>query len=159
MVGCIPFIKGATPEDVVQHGYLDKSKPEHLAKLNALFAMCHFLVLASSAEGMGIVLLEANGHGLPDIGTRVGGIPTIIEDGQNGLLFDLGSDPDTVAERVAAIMREPERYLAMCLEARRRFVELFSWERRIDQIEDELQRLATAERMISGLYHRSVNQA
>jgi hypothetical protein len=32
----------------------------------------HFLVLASSAEGMAIVLLMANAHGLPDIGTRIG---------------------------------------------------------------------------------------
>jgi glycosyltransferase involved in cell wall biosynthesis len=142
VVGCTPFAPAAAPEDVVQHGYLDKSKPEDLAKLEALFATCHFLVLASSAEGMGIVLLEANAHGLPDIGTRVGGIPTIVEDGQNGLLFDLGSDPDKVAERAAAIMREPGRYLAMCVEARRRFVEFFSWERRIDQIEHELRLLA-----------------
>jgi glycosyltransferase involved in cell wall biosynthesis len=87
---------------------------------------------------MGIVLLEANAHGLPDIGTRAGGIPTIVEDGRNGLLFDLGSDPDAVAERAAAVMRDPGRYLAMCVEARRRFVEFFSWERRIDQIEEEL---------------------
>lgn len=142
VVGCTPFDAAAAPEDVVQHGYLNKSKPEDLGKLEALFAKCHFLVLASSAEGMGIVLLEANAHGLPDIGTRVGGIPTIVDDGQNGILFDLGSDPGTVAERIAAIMREPGRYLAMCVEARRRFVELFSWERRIDQIEHELRLLA-----------------
>jgi glycosyltransferase involved in cell wall biosynthesis len=142
VVGCTPYGPAAAPVDVVQHGYLDKSKPEDLAKLERLFADCHFLVLASSAEGMGIVLLEANAHGLPDIGTRVGGIPTIVEDGQNGLLFELGSDPDDVAERVAAIMRAPGRYFAMCVEARRRFVELFSWERRIDQIEGDLRLLA-----------------
>ena len=144
VVGCTPFARDAAPDDVLQHGYLDKSKPEDLAQLERLFAECHFLVLASSAEGMGIVLLEANAHGLPDIGTRVGGIPTIVEDGQNGLLFDLGSDPDGVAERVADIMREPGRDVAMCVEARRRFVELFSWERRIDQIERELRVLAAA---------------
>jgi glycosyltransferase involved in cell wall biosynthesis len=141
IVGCAPFAPAAAPADVVQHGYLNKAKPQDRAKLEALFAQCHFLVLASSAEGMGIVLLEANAHGLPDIGTRVGGIPTIVEDGQNGVLFDLGSDPDRVAERVAAIMREPGRYLAMCVAARRRFIERFSWERRIDQIEHELRLL------------------
>jgi glycosyltransferase involved in cell wall biosynthesis len=88
------------------------------------------------------VLIEANAHGLPGIATRVGGIPTIVEDGENSRLFGLGSDPDTVAKRIAALMREPGRYLAMCVEARRRFVELFSWERRIDQIEEELLVLA-----------------
>jgi glycosyltransferase involved in cell wall biosynthesis len=155
VVGCTPFTEGSVPEGVVQHGYLNKSKPEHLAKLKALFAECHFLVLASSAEGMGIVLLEANAHGLPDIGTRTGGIPTIVEDGQNGLLFDLGSDPDAVAERVTTIMCEPRRYLAMCVEARRRFVEFFSWERRIDQIESELRVLAaTGARPVKRPEHR-----
>lgn len=135
VVGCTEFAEGEVPPEVVQHGFLRKSDPDQLAKLERLFAECHFLALASEAEALGIVLLEANAHGLPDIATRVGGIPTAVEDGRNGLLFELGADPDAVAARVAAVMSEPGRYLEMSRASRRRFVDEFSWERRIEQFE------------------------
>jgi glycosyltransferase involved in cell wall biosynthesis len=136
VVGCTEFAENDAPPEVRQHGFLNKSDPAELAKLERLFADCHFLVLASEAEALGIVLLEANAHGLPDIATRVGGIPTAVEDGVNGLLFDLGSDPDAVAGRVADLMAEPGRYLEMSRASRRRFVEEFSWDRRVAQFED-----------------------
>ena len=44
------------------------------------------LVLPSSEEGFGRVLLEAMDVGTPVIGTRVGGIPEIIDHKKNGYL-------------------------------------------------------------------------
>lgn len=45
-------------------------------------------VCPSLAEGLGIVFIEAQACGVPPIGTRVGGIPDVIKDGENGLLIE-----------------------------------------------------------------------
>jgi len=47
-------------------------------------------VLPSANEGMGRVLVEAMAAGVPVIGTRVGGIPSVIADGECGLLVEPG---------------------------------------------------------------------
>ncbi|MCI0370917.1 MAG: glycosyltransferase family 4 protein [candidate division NC10 bacterium] len=47
-------------------------------------------VLPSANEGMGRVLVEAMAAGVPVIGTRVGGIPSVIADGECGLLVEAG---------------------------------------------------------------------
>ncbi len=46
------------------------------------------LVLPSRSEGMGRVLVEAFCRGRAVVGSRVGGIPDLVEDGVNGLLVD-----------------------------------------------------------------------
>lgn len=45
-------------------------------------------VLASRSESLPLTLLEGAACGLPNIGSRVDGIPEIIEDGINGYLFE-----------------------------------------------------------------------
>jgi glycosyltransferase involved in cell wall biosynthesis len=67
-------------------------------------ALTHLLdvaVLPSLFEGLGRAILEAQAAGKPIIGSRVGGIPDLIEDGANGLLISPGS----VEELAAALER------------------------------------------------------
>lgn len=46
------------------------------------------LILPSKREGFGLVIIEANALGVPVIGRKVGGIPELIEEGKNGVMFE-----------------------------------------------------------------------
>lgn len=61
-----------------------KDMPEHIGR-------CGIFVLPSRSEAMGRVLLEAMAAGKARIGSDAGGIPTIINHGEDGLLFAAGS--------------------------------------------------------------------
>ena len=49
------------------------------------------LVLTSENEGLALVLVEAMGCGLPVIASRVGGVPEVVQNGINGILFEKGN--------------------------------------------------------------------
>ena len=51
---------------------------------------CDVFILPSYYEGLPVSILEAMGHGKPVISTRVGGIPSVVKENNNGWLFDPG---------------------------------------------------------------------
>lgn len=53
-------------------------------------ACCDTVVLPSSAETLGLVLVEAMQMGIPVIGTAAGGVPEVITDGETGLTYPPG---------------------------------------------------------------------
>ncbi|MBI4458391.1 glycosyltransferase family 4 protein [Candidatus Uhrbacteria bacterium] len=57
--------------------------------------------LGPDVEGFGIVFLEANLYGRPTVGSRLGGVPEAVLDGQTGLLVN----PDNPVELAAALRR------------------------------------------------------
>jgi glycosyltransferase involved in cell wall biosynthesis len=59
------------------------------------------------AETMGRVLCEANAAGVPVVAARSGGIPSVIECGQNGLLFE-PDDEQSFLTQIQRVRREPE---------------------------------------------------
>jgi glycosyltransferase involved in cell wall biosynthesis len=63
------------------------------------------LVLPSRSEGMGRVVIEAFCRGRPVIGSRVGGIPDLVEDGGNGVLVDAG-DRAALEEALVALLSD-----------------------------------------------------
>jgi glycosyltransferase involved in cell wall biosynthesis len=66
--------------------------------LNALDAF----VLSSDTEGLPLVVLEAMATGLPVLSTSVGGVPTVLEEGQTGFLVPVG-DEQALRERAGQL--------------------------------------------------------
>ncbi len=64
-------------------------------------------VMPSLKEGLGLSLMEAMAFGLPVIGSDVGGIKTLIRDGQNGLLVK-PADSRHLAFRISELLLDPE---------------------------------------------------
>ncbi len=54
---------------------------------NKYLSECGIMVIPSYFEGFGLTVVEAMNSGLVAIGSNVGGIPDIIEDGKDGLLI------------------------------------------------------------------------
>ncbi|OWQ93953.1 colanic acid biosynthesis glycosyltransferase WcaL [Roseateles aquatilis] len=69
------------------------------------------LVLASFAEGLPVVIMEAMALGRPCVSTCIAGIPELIRDGENGWLLPAG-DPDALAEAMLACLRLDDETLA-----------------------------------------------
>jgi glycosyltransferase involved in cell wall biosynthesis len=69
--------------------------------------MIDILIVASSKEGFGYIILEAFAKEVPVIAYAVGGIKEIITDGQNGLLFSQ-YNPGSLKEKVLEIMNDYE---------------------------------------------------
>lgn len=63
-------------------------------------------IIPSRAEGVPRVIFEAMAAGVVVIATRVGGIPGIVTEGENGLLVSPAA-PSEIAEAIVRLMREP----------------------------------------------------
>jgi glycosyltransferase involved in cell wall biosynthesis len=63
-------------------------------------------VLPSSSEAFSNALLEAMACGCAPVGSRVGGMPELIEHGERGFLFESGNREDLVL-RLSELVRDP----------------------------------------------------
>lgn len=60
----------------------------------------------TTAESFGMVLAEANACGRPVVGSRIGGIPCFVRDGDNGLLAEPG-DAGSLAAAIERLLGDP----------------------------------------------------
>jgi phosphatidylinositol alpha-1,6-mannosyltransferase len=78
-------------------------------------------------EGFGIVFLEANACGKPVIGTKSGGIPDAVIDGENGLLVD-EKNIDQLSEAIRQLLHNPDRATDMGKRGRKRVEGFLNWD-------------------------------
>jgi len=81
----------------------------------------------TDAESFGMVLAEANACGRPVIGSRIGGIPDFVRDGDNGLLCH-AADPYDLAERILMLFENPDMSHAMGARGRERVLREHAWD-------------------------------
>ena len=90
--------------------------------------------LPSLSEGLSSAILEAMAASLPIIATEVGGIPELVQDGDNGLLV-LSADSAALARAIQHLANDPEAARRMGLRGRERMEERFTLERKILETE------------------------
>jgi glycosyltransferase involved in cell wall biosynthesis len=93
-----------------------------------------FVLPSQYREGLGVALIEAMAVGLPVIGTDLGGIPEVIEDGENGFLVSPGSSKQ-LAEALKKLVNDQALRTGMGRRGRQMYEEKFTLPRMIQQIE------------------------
>jgi len=100
-----------------------------------LFQSASVFVLPSIYEDYGIVNLEALSCATPVIATRVGGVPEIVKDGENGFLVKPG-DSEELASAIDRLMGNSELRRKMGEEGRKIVLNDFSWGKIIERLEE-----------------------
>jgi len=95
------------------------------SELAVWMAKSAVLVLPSISEGLGRVVIEAMATGTPVIGSRVGGIPELIENGARGFLVPPG-DENAIANKLRWVLSNPDTAREMGIRARDFAQRLFS---------------------------------
>lgn len=99
----------------------------------ATLRTARMLVLPSFMEGLPIVLMEAAALAVPSIAARVAGVPELIADGVDGVLFTPG-DWDELAARMRTMLADPVGAATMAEAARRKVIAEFDVMRSAEQL-------------------------
>ena len=133
--------------------YFDKLSPSEQAAIqhlgicsdsekHVLLDGAEMLLLPSRTDSFGLVLLEAWTHSIPVIGARAGGIPDVIDEGQNGLLVDFG-DVDGLAQAIWSLEEDETMRNSMGRMGRQKVETLFTWEKVGDRVLQNYEMLLT----------------
>jgi spore coat protein SA len=111
------------PGRVILTGFLPHEDMARTYLLGDVFA-----APSQKPEGMPLVLLEAAACGLPIITTKMGGIPEVVRDGDNGLLLDDLQDPVELAEKILVLLTDAGLRRRLGGRGREVIEERFSWQ-------------------------------
>ncbi len=104
------------------------------------YASFDALILPSANEGTPVSAIEALAAGRPVVATRVGGVPDVIRDGEDGFLVDPG-DVDALADRLGRLAANGELAQRMGEAGRARVLERYSVSRLVSDVDDLYRRL------------------
>jgi len=110
---------------------------ERVAELLAVSEIC---VLSSKAEGFSNSILEYMAAGRPVVVTSVGGAGEVVTEGETGYLVPSGDDA-MMADRLIALLRDPERARAMGAKGKQVVESKFSCEAQLARTESLYDRL------------------
>ncbi len=107
------------------------------------YAAFDALVLPSSNEGTPVTVIEALGAGRPVVATRVGGVPDIVRDGEDGFLVEPGAT-DELADRLARLAHDPALRERMGKQGRERVLPRYAVDRLVGDMDQLYRSLLSA---------------
>lgn len=111
-------------KSIVFHGVQPHSVVRSLLTQSSALVLPSVTAANGDAEGLGMVLLEAAATGLPTIGTRHGGIPEAVRDGETGLLVSERNVLE-LADAMFTLLRDSALRQRMGIQARKMVEEEF----------------------------------
>jgi len=124
MVGALPPKQRAYT--TIVSDFSEEEKPN-------LLAACDIFALPSGQESFGIAFVEAWACGKPVVGARIGAIPSVIDEGRDGLLVAY-QDADDLAQAILELLADPSRRARMGEAGRRKVLKNYTWEIVTDQL-------------------------
>jgi glycosyltransferase involved in cell wall biosynthesis len=93
--------------------------------------------MTSIREASPNVMLEAMASELPVVGTRVGGIPELVQDGETGIVVEPAS-PEALAEALSLLLKDEATRQSMGRKGRQRVLAFHTMDRMIEQTQQVL---------------------
>jgi glycosyltransferase involved in cell wall biosynthesis len=98
------------------------------------YAAFDAFLLPSGNEGTPVTTIEALASGLPVVATRVGGVPDVVRDGEDGFLVEPGAVGE-LAERLATLAADPELRRRLGEAGRARVLPRYAVQRLLDDVD------------------------
>lgn len=128
IIGCnVP--KAVDLSDITLIRNIDKSNNNEARQLDAVLKQTHFLLFPSRAEAFGHVIAESNAYGVPVIANNVGGIPSAIENGKNGFIFDLNNEngTDFAITKIIELFNNQSLYKELSINSYKTYSSKLNW--------------------------------
>ncbi len=104
-----------------------------VSAMESVYPALDLFAFPSRFEGLGTSLLSAMSYAIPSVAFRTCAFPEIIEHGRSGLLAEINND-ESLANSMAAILRNPEIALQIGRAARQRIDQKFSAPKMVDNM-------------------------
>jgi glycosyltransferase involved in cell wall biosynthesis len=108
--------------------------PGYQEEIGRFFGAFDVFVLPSANEGTPVTAIEALASGCPVVATRVGGVPDVVRDGEDGFLVEPGRVED-LADRLARLAGDPDLRRSMGEAGRARVVPRYAVDRLVDDVD------------------------
>jgi D-inositol-3-phosphate glycosyltransferase len=117
--------------------------PQQHSRLPLFYRAADAVVVSSYSESFGLAALEAHACGVPVVGTAVGGLSYVVQDGGSGWLVDT-RDPSVFGARLKTVLSDDDlrkQFGAAAIDSAARF----SWEKTADELLELYECLAREE--------------
>ncbi|PLS02147.1 N-acetyl-alpha-D-glucosaminyl L-malate synthase BshA [Neobacillus cucumis] len=104
--------------------------------LEELYSISDLKLLLSEKESFGLVALEAMACGVPCIGTNVGGVPEVIQDGVSGYICRVG-DIEDISQKAISVLNDFDLHRSMSFHS----LETVKTKFKADQIVEQYEQL------------------
>ncbi len=102
------------------HNFPEEEKP-------ALFAACDVFAYPSRYESFGIAFIEAWAAGKPVVGCAAGAVPSVVDNGVDGMLVAVDDAP-ALGRALTRLLRSPELRKRMAQSGRAKVRQRYTWD-------------------------------
>lgn len=127
IVGKIPKKIEEEP-GLTQLGFINKNRPNQVARLAAALNRAHLFILPTRADCTPMVVAEANLHGLPVLISDVGGVASLMSEGENGRMLPLSAGAEDWAAAVRDLVADEARYRALSQTSHAHALNRLTWD-------------------------------